>query len=362
MTERNPSPDDIELLKKFARPPTAPITFKRMVEQKKKGDPRSPMRFFAKGFDAKADQKITLINRYEEKKPLTPSDIDAILKPLNDFIGQDDIKERMKSFLYNQEFQRLRAMAGLAPRISPLHMVFMGPPGTGKTSLAKCVAKILFECGYTKNARFREVKRADLIGEYIGQSEERTKHILGDVKGGVLFIDEAYALAGSDSSRDFGYRVIDTLVAQMDKPDFDTVVICAGYEDEMQSFLASNAGLRSRFSNIFKFKEYTVPELMRIAQFMAEEAEYHLGDEAKAKIEHILLTRHRKGEMTDGGARIVRQMLDEAFIRQASRVLNADRAGLKDLVIIQPQDIPGPDAPANTEEPANNVVSFGKKA
>jgi|GEM_PF-4326427 len=366
MTKTTASSDDIELLKKFAKnPPSAPIVFKRIVQPAKKPNPLSPMRFFAKGFDSKLDHKAALVARYEGRKELTSADIDEILKPLNHFIGQDRLKDSIKSFLYNQEFQRLRALAGLTPRQSPMHMVFMGPPGTGKTSFAKCVAKILFVCGYTKNGSFREAKRADLVGEYIGQSEENTLKILSATKGGVLFIDEAYALTGSDSSRDYGYRVIDTLVAQMDKPDFDTIIICAGYENEMQSFLASNTGLRSRFANIFKFDKYSVSELVRIAQSMAEDAEYHLSDEAKKKIDRVLQDRHRKGEMTDGGARIVRQMLDEAFCNQANRVLKATPAGLTDLVIIEPCDIPGPDLPDQPENTpdntAENVVSFRKR-
>lgn len=363
MENKDPSSDDIAFLKKFVHlSKDAPIVFKKAPPLPIHRNPRSPMRFFAKGFDAKKDRKETQIERLVNRAPLTKADIDRIMAPLDALIGQKKVKNHIRLLLTNLEFQRLRAIAGLAPRSQQLHMVFAGPPGSGKTTMAKIIAKILFESGFAETDKFREVKRADLIGEYIGETERRTMRILEETKGGVLFIDEAYALSACDSGRDFGHRVIETLVAQMDKPDFGTIVICAGYEGAMRSFLASNEGLRSRFSNILHFETYTARELAQIAEAMTEDAEYHLTDESREKIAYVLKNKLRQGEMTDGGARIVRHLIDETILHQAKRVLSMQHANLRDLVIIEPQDIPG-QGPALAGDVADNkIISFGKRS
>src|SRR5699024_5142230 len=178
---------------------------------------------------------------------------------------------------------------GLLRNKQVLHMLFKGNPGTGKTTIAREIAKLYLELGILSKGHFMEVDRADLVGEYIGSTAQKTRTVIQKAMGGILFIDEAYALARG-GEKDFGNEAIDTLVKQMDDHHNDFVLILAGYPNEMEHFLRTNPGLESRFPFIVDFPNYKVNELMEIAKEIVRQREYRLSYKAEAKLRSFLLT------------------------------------------------------------------------
>jgi len=175
---------------------------------------------------------------------------------------------------------------GLLSEPLVLHMIFKGNPGTGKTTVARILGKAFVSIGLLTKGHLIEVERADLVGEYIGQTAQKTRKMIDEALGGILFIDEAYSLARG-GERDFGKEAIDTLVKAMEDNKDDMILILAGYKDEMEYFLRTNPGLKSRFPIHLEFADYKIGELMQIAAKMVEERQYILTSGARAKIRDI---------------------------------------------------------------------------
>lgn len=219
-------------------------------------------------------------------------DLEAVF---NKIIGLDTVKEIIRAWKSEQEIQKKRKENGLpVDETKTMHMMFTGNPGTGKTTMARIVADILYNMNILKTNKLVEVTRADLVGKYVGESAPQTRKKIEEALDGVLFIDEAYSLSRGGEN-DFGKEVIDELVKMMDENRDRLVVILAGYGDEMNNVLDSNAGLKSRISNIIEFPDYTVDELMQIAQEMYGALQYELDEEAtdalRSKLEaasHVL--------------------------------------------------------------------------
>lgn len=263
--------------------------------------------------------------------------LQAVMDELDALIGLRTVKRLVREVYAYVEIQRRRRLEALCADPLVLHMIFKGNPGTGKTTVARIFGRIFHEMGVLPKGHIVECERADLVGEYVGHTAQRTREQIKKAMGGILFIDEAYSLARG-GEKDFGKEGIDTLVKAMEDHKSEIVVILAGYSDEMEFFLQSNPGLRSRFPIQIEFPDYTVPELMRIAQRMAREREYRLAPEARQAIERRLKQAVAQAHPHFGNARMVRNLIERAVRRQAVRLVRRPRLSREDLMLLDETD------------------------
>jgi SpoVK/Ycf46/Vps4 family AAA+-type ATPase len=248
------------------------------------------------------------------------------IKELDDLIGLDSIKKKVKEYTTYLNFIKLRKEKGFedTDKIN-LHAVFTGNPGTGKTTVAKMLGKIYHELGLLTKGHVVEADRSDLVAEYIGQTAPKTKEIIKKAKGGILFIDEAYALARkNDDSKDFGKEAIEILLKEMSDGDGDLSIIVAGYPEEMSSFLESNPGLKSRFNMHYDFPDYTPQDLMLIADYTAQKRAIVFNPEARELLYKKLVDSYRERDKTFGNARYVNSLIDESKMNMGLRIMQTD--------------------------------------
>lgn len=254
-----------------------------------------------------------------------------IEEELNDIVGLDEVKTYLNSLEQHLKISKLRAKKGLKTAEVSKHMIFTGNPGTGKTTIARIVSKMMKVAGVLENGQLVEVSRSDLVGKYVGHTAPLTMSVVNSALGGVLFIDEAYSLyRGKDDS--FGLEAIDTLVKAMEDHRDDLIVILAGYKKEMESFLDANSGLKSRFANIINFPDYTGEQMLQIAQNIARGKDYVIDEEASAKLLEYFTMVQSKEDSTSGNGRLARNVVEAAILKQSRRVLmdeNADISLLK---------------------------------
>ncbi len=267
-----------------------------------------------------------------------------VLKGLDDLIGLDSIKKKVKEYTTYLNFIKLRKEKGFedADKIN-LHAVFTGNPGTGKTTVAKMLGKIYQELGLLSKGHVVEVDRSDIVAEYIGQTAPKTKEIIKKAKGGILFIDEAYALARkNDDSKDFGKEAIEILLKEMSDGDGDLAIIVAGYPEEMTNFLESNPGLKSRFNMYYDFPDYTPQDLMLIAEYTAAKRSIVFSPEGKEFLYKKLVDSYRERDKTFGNARYVNSLIDESKMNMGLRLMqnsNPNELSKEELSTIKPEDI-----------------------
>ncbi|MNO65302.1 Stage V sporulation protein K [compost metagenome] len=242
-------------------------------------------------------------------------------KEMDGLIGLDHIKELMFEIFALLQIATMRSEAGLLTDAQVYHMVFKGNPGTGKTTVARIVAKMFQRMGVLNKGHLIEVERADLVGEYIGHTAQKTRDLIKKALGGVLFIDEAYSLARG-GEKDFGKEAIDTLVKAMEDQKNQFILILAGYSDEMDFFLSTNPGLPSRFPIQMDFPDYTIDQLIQIAEGMVRERDYTMMPQAIQKLKQHLLREKCESEHVFSNARYVRNMIERAIRHQAVRLLN----------------------------------------
>ena len=261
--------------------------------------------------------------------------LDAIRAEINELVGLAPVKEYVFGLADNLQVQQRRAAAGLKTASLSMHMIFTGNPGTGKTTIARLVAKYLKAIGALKGGQLVEVTRADLVGRYTGHTAPLTNSVIQSALGGVLFIDEAYSLYRGEQDS-FGLEAIDTLVKGMEDHRDELVVILAGYTREMETFLTANSGLASRFPNRIEFPDYTAVELLQITQVLAKNKGYTL---AEACTEPLLGYYARWQEFdarTAGNGRLARNTLEKAIFHQSRRLV-AEPAAALDLIL--PSDL-----------------------
>lgn len=267
-----------------------------------------------------------------------PLDTDPY-KELDELIGLKQVKEEVRTLANFVKVQRMREKKGMkVPKMS-YHLVFTGSPGTGKTTVARIVARIYKDLGILKKGHTVETDRSGLVAEYVGQTAVKTNAIIDSALNGVLFIDEAYALVPEDSHNDYGQEAISTLLKRMEDDRDKLVVIIAGYTDEMQRFIDSNPGLQSRFNHYIKFPDYSAEELYQIFQTYLKKNEYTMTEEAGDYLKKQLKTVVANKDRNFGNARYVRNLFEKAIEHQANRIAHHKTATKETLSSLELVDI-----------------------
>ena len=274
--------------------------------------------------------------------PVTDPGIEEVLDQLDrELIALTPVKTRIREISALLVVDRLRREAGLTSGRPTLHMSFTGNPGTGKTTVAMRMADILHRLGYIERNHVVAVTRDDLVGQYVGHTAPKTKEVLKRAYGGVLFIDEAYYLYRPENERDYGVEAIEILLQVMENQRENLVVILAGYKDRMDDFFRLNPGMSSRVAHHIDFPDYTIDELMAIAQLMLEAESYEFSGEAEEAFRSYLERRVSRPRFAH--ARSVRNGIERARLRHANRVYedikDGHAPGRDDLVRIEAQDI-----------------------
>ena len=261
--------------------------------------------------------------------------LDAIRAEINELVGLAPVKEYVFGLADNLQVQQRRAAAGLKTASLSMHMIFTGNPGTGKTTIARLVAKYLKAIGALKGGQLVEVTRADLVGRYTGHTAPLTNSVIESALGGVLFIDEAYSLYRGEQDS-FGLEAIDTLVKGMEDHRDELVVILAGYTREMETFLTANSGLASRFPNRIEFPDYTAEELLQITHVQAKNKGYRLAESCAEPLLGYYARWQAADARTAGNGRLARNTLEKAIFHQSRRLV-AEPASALDLIL--PSDL-----------------------
>ena len=272
----------------------------------------------------------------EEELP-PPEKLEDLLAELDGYIGLEVIKEEVRSLINMVKVYKLRREHDLPTADLSLHMVFSGNPGTGKTMMARLMSRIYHSLGILSKGQLVEVDRSGLVAGYVGQTAIKTKKVIDKAMGGVLFIDEAYALNGK-SENDFGQEAIDTILKAMEDHRDDLVVIVAGYTELMEDFVHSNPGLESRFNRFMFFPDYSVDEMMGIFDMRCKGSCYTLTEEARPLVRDYIAEESADQE-SFGNGRGVRNLFENIVVAQNNRLAKLDSVTREQLMEITADDI-----------------------
>jgi Holliday junction resolvasome RuvABC ATP-dependent DNA helicase subunit len=270
--------------------------------------------------------------------PELPPDrpVDELLAELDQLVGLDHVKTEVRRLISLLRIQQLRAEHDLPVIETSRHLVFVGNPGTGKTTVARLLSQLYRSLGVVSRGHLVETDRADLVAGYVGQTAAKTQAVLESAMGGTLLIDEAYALARGGEN-DFGREAVDTLVKFMEDHRDDLAVVVAGYPAEMQTLIDTNPGLESRFARTLEFPDYSSEELVAIFELIAGAREYHLEPDATGRLVDVIEAEPRGRGF--GNARFVRNVFEQAVSLQAVRLADVDRPNRDQLVTLEADDI-----------------------
>ncbi|MDQ0270131.1 stage V sporulation protein K [Cytobacillus purgationiresistens] len=303
----------------------------------------------------KNNGQISIVLNSQNRKTLTKELPDAQMVPktlqpehlalkeieeeLSSLVGMEEMKKMIKEIYAWIYINKKREEAGLKVGKQALHMMFKGNPGTGKTTVARLIGKLFQKMNVLSKGHLIEAERADLVGEYIGHTAQKTRDLIKKALGGILFIDEAYSL-GRGGEKDFGKEAIDTLVKHMEDKQHDFILILAGYSREMDYFLTLNPGLHSRFPLVIDFPDYSVDQLMDIGNRMLSEKEYTLSREATKKIkDHLLWVKTALNPTSFSNGRYIRNVIEKSIRTQAMRLLMQEHYDRHELMTIRSNDL-----------------------
>ena len=271
----------------------------------------------------------------EEELP-PPEKMEDLLAELDSYIGLGVVKEEVHNLINMVQVYKLREQHDLPTTDMSLHMVFTGNPGTGKTMMARMMARIYRSLGILSKGQLVEVDRSGLVAGYVGQTALKTQKVIEKAMGGVLFVDEAYALNGR-SENDFGQEAIDTILKAMEDHRDDLVVIVAGYTDLMDRFIHSNPGLESRFNRFLLFDDYTTDEMVDIFRMQCKKGCYQLTEEARPLIRDYIA--EESADDSFGNARGVRNLFEHVLVAQNNRLATMEKITREDLMTITADDV-----------------------
>ena len=279
--------------------------------------------------------------------------LEKVLKELNELIGLAEVKKDVFELINLLEVQKKRSQQGLKNVEITLHTVFSGPPGTGKTSVARLLSRIFKHLGFLSKGQMYETDREGLVAGYVGQTATKVENAVKESIGGVLFIDEAYSLTQNAFGNDYGAEAVNTLLKRMEDCREDLAVVVAGYTEPMKNFIDSNPGLRSRFNRYFYFDHFNPSELLQIFESFCNKSDFILSDEAKEKLTDTFELLYASKDEGFGNARVVRNLFEKCIQNQANRIVKLKKISSKTLKQLNEEDIPEP------KETQQNV-NFGK--
>ena len=273
----------------------------------------------------------------EEKEKIPPKEkIEDLLAELDSYVGMDAIKAEVRSLINMVQVYKLRREHDLPTTDMSLHMVFSGNPGTGKTTVARIMARIYHSLDILSKGQLVEVDRSGLVAGYVGQTALKTQKVIEKAMGGVLFIDEAYALNGK-SENDFGQEAIDTILKAMEDHRDDLVVIVAGYTELMDRFIYSNPGLESRFNRFLEFEDYTTEQMVAIFKMQCKKGCYVLAQGTEELVRDFIA--EESADDSFGNARGVRNLFEHILVAQNNRLAKLEKVTRDDLMQIMPDDV-----------------------
>jgi len=273
----------------------------------------------------------------EAPEPLPKEDMKDLLAELDGYIGLQTVKEEVHNLINMASVYQLRRQHDLPTTDMSLHLVFTGNPGTGKTMMARMMARIYRSLDILSRGQLVEVDRSGLVAGYVGQTAIKTQKVIEKAMGGVLFIDEAYALNGR-SENDFGQEAIDTILKAMEDHRDDLVVIVAGYDGLMEKFIQSNPGLESRFNRYLHFDDYTLDEMLEIFKMQCRKSQYTLSPDAEQDVKDFIYDENADGVMF-GNARGVRNLFEQILTAQANRLAKMESFTKDDLMTLTRDDV-----------------------
>lgn len=302
---------------------------------------------FNLSFDKEAIDQIVATSKTTEKNnavdELPENDsLEKVLKELHQLVGLEKVKNDVKELINLLEIQKKREAQGLKNIEITLHTVFLGPPGTGKTSVARLLSRIYKHLGFLSKGQLYETDREGLIAGFVGQTATKVNKVVDESLGGVLFIDEAYALTQNLMGNDYGSEAVNTLLKRMEDHRDDLSVVVAGYTEPMKLFVESNPGLRSRFNRYFYFDHFTAEQLFQIFETFCKNADFTIDDDAKEKLAATFDLLTDKKDDSFGNARVVRNLFEKCVQNQANRIIKLTKISKKTLKTFTEEDIPEP--------------------
>ncbi|MWB93837.1 AAA family ATPase [Flavobacterium sp. GA093] len=286
--------------------------------------------------------KTELEKNNDVKNVAAEDTLEKVLEELNELVGLAKVKKDVEELINLLEIQKKRSEQGLKNVEITLHTVFLGPPGTGKTSVARLLSRIFKHLGFLSKGQMYETDREGMIAGFVGQTAAKVDKVVEESIGGVLFIDEAYGLTQNSFGNDYGAEAVNTLLKRMEDHRDDLAVVVAGYTEPMKIFVESNPGLRSRFNRFFHFDHFSPAELFQIFESFCAKSDFIISEDAKEKLKDTFELLYEKKDESFGNARVVRNLFEKCVQNQANRIVKIKKISKKTLKTLTEEDIPEP--------------------